>query len=256
MKRIILFLSIISSVVITVQAQGCVSYLEKGKESVKKCGCDEQELLNLEKYFLNIDAACKQEIGNSAALCAEQVKDLRNKLIEARRRADLRRKEEEKRIKDEERRELERIQREQEERIANNLLYIEGYGHLKDDTDYPIVSLIKGNLSKKYKYKYSTNPEKAVWGIYIAIDSRNVHPLSNHGDDYYKAYAVPLMVIKNLVTGEVVYEGSGLEFAENYLGEDATESPATPGELAAIRNAFRKTIDPLGLTISNFIQHE
>ncbi len=255
MKKFLVILAILSFITVRVDAQGCVSYLEKGKKSVKECGCDEQELLRLEKYFLNIDAACKQEIGNSAALCAEHVRDLRNKLIEAKRRAELRRKEEEKRLKEEECREIERIQREREERIANNLLYIEGYGHLKDDTDYPIVSLIKGNLSRKYKYKYSTSPEKAVWGIYIAIDSRNVHIAENTGN--WVAYAVPMMLIKNLITGEVLYEGSGLEFSEDYRGEDAKESVGRSGdELATIRSAFRKTIDPLSLTISNIIQYE
>ena len=253
MKRIVLALIMMSSVVITMQAQGCVSYLETGKLAIADSERDEAKLLELEKYFLNIDAACKSEIGNSAALCAEYVRDLRNKLVEARKRAELQRKENEKRLKEEERKELERIKKEREDRIANNLLYIEGYGHLKDDTNYPIVSLIKGNLSKQYKYKYAQSAEKAVWGIYIAIDSRNVRWVENTGQ--YMAYAVPMMLIKNLVTGEVVYEGSGLEFAEEYKGEDAKYSIGID-ELATIRSAFRKTIDPLSLTISNFIQHE
>ena len=69
------------------------------------------------------------------------------------------------------------------------------------------------------------------------------------------AYAVPMMLIKNLVTGEVLYEGSGLEFSENYKGEDAKYSLGRD-ELATIRSAFRKVIDPLSLTISNYILYE
>lgn len=252
MKKNILLLSILCSINTISNAQGCVSYLETGKEAMRNYERDEEKLLELEKYFMNIDAACKSEIGNSAALCAEQVRVLRNRLLEAQRRAELQRKEKERRLKEEEQKELERIQREREERIANNLIFIEGYGHLKDDTDYPIVSHIKGNLSKRYKYKYSPVAEKAIWGIYIAIDSRNVHEIK---DGRYMAYAVPMMVIKNLISGEIVYEGSGLEFSDDYKGEDA-KSNLNLDELAAIRGAFRKTIEPLGLTISNYIQHE
>lgn len=253
MKKKILLLLILFSITLVSKAQGCISYFETGKSAIANYAHDEKKLLELEKYFLNIDATCKNEIGNSAALCAEHVRDLRNKLIEARRCAELRRKEEEKRLKEEERRELERIQREREERIANNLLYIEGYGLLKDNTNYPIVNLIKGNLSKQYNYKYAQNSEKAVWGIFIAVDSRDVHIVENTGQ--YMAYAVPMMLIKNLVTGEVLYEGSGLEFSENYKGEDAKYSLGRD-ELATIRSAFRKVIDPLSLTISNYILYE
>ena len=118
MKKKILLLLILFSITLVSKAQGCISYFETGKSAIDHYAHDENKLLELEKYFSNIDATCKNEIGNSAALCAEHVRDLRNKLIEAQRSAELRRKEAEKKLQEEERRELERIQREREERIA------------------------------------------------------------------------------------------------------------------------------------------
>ena len=252
MKRIYAIILIIIPFCIEANAQ-CETILNDGIKEYNNAKGSMQKLNQLESFFIDLDANCKDEIGNRAALYAGRIRDLKAQIAYNQKQQELKRKIEAEKRAEEERLELERIQKEQEDRIAQNLICMEGYGHLKEGVDYPIVSLIKGELSHTYNYKYTTKPEKAVWVVYIAIDSRNVRKVGNSGN--YKAYAVPMIVIKNIIEDEIVYEGSGLEFSDDYRGEDAKEANGND-EFAAIRSAFRKTIKPLSLTISNYITYE
>lgn len=213
-----------------------------------------ERLNNLELFFTNLDANCKSEIGNRAALYVGRIRDLKAELLSKQKREALQRKIAQDKKAEEERLELERIQREHEQRVSKNLIFVDGYGHLPDGSDIPIVRLIKAELAK-YNFKFTSKPEKAVWSIYIAVDGKDARR-TNQGD--YMALAIPMMVIENLIEEEEVYDGSGIDesfFDDPTIYQDGMYSRG-PNESDAIRNAFFQCIKPISETITKTIKYE
>ena len=254
MKRIITIFSILFAFLVGAHAQGCMAFLNDGVQKMKGAKSDLQALTEFEIYFSNVDAACKDEIGNSAAMYAAQIRGLKASLIERRRKAELHQKEVARQIEEEERKELERLRRDSIARLENNLVYIEGYGRLKNGSEIKIVQLVKGELTK-YKIEYAERPEDAVWAVYIAVDERNLRYLPTRNK--YFASAEPIVIVKNLITGKVLYEGSALEYEPDPSKNKGDALEATHiDEMGAISLAFRKTIPRISKTIVNFIKNE
>lgn len=254
MKRSIAIFIVVFTFFIGAQAQGCMAFLNDGVQKMKNAKSDLQTLTELELYFSNVDAACKDEIGNSAAMYATQIRELKASLIERRRRTELQKKEVARKIAEEEQKELERMRRDSIARVKNNLVYVDGYGRLKDGTEIKIVQLIKGYLTK-YNIEYAERPEEAVWAVYIAVDERKLKYLPTRNK--YFASAEPIVIVRNLITGKELYEGSALEYEPEPTKNKGDALEATHiDEMGAIRPAFRKTIPRISMTIVNFIKNE
>ena len=234
-------------------AQGCMAYLNDGVARLKEAKSDIPTLNRLEAYFSDVDATCRDEIGNSAALYAAQIREMKSSIWAKERREELRRKEVARELAEKERRELERMRRDSLARVENNLVFIDGYGRLKDGSEIKIVQLVKGELAKEHHLEYAETPETAVWAIYISVDQRKLvfKPKRN----IYYASAEPMIVVKNLITGKVLYEGSGAEFDpdEDLTDHDALEA-VNVDEMGAIRSAFRKCIPRISMTVANYIK--
>ena len=257
MKKLFLIFPLFVGVSLGCVAQGCMAYLNDGVARLKGANGDIPTLIKLEAYFSDVDATCRDEIGNSAALYAAQVREMKSSIWAKERREELRRKEVARELAEKERKELERMRRDSITRIESNLVFIDGYGRLKDGSEYNIVQQITGKLASQ-GYEFADSLNAAVWAVYIAIDVRNSEykPQRN----VYVASVEPLIVIKNLVSGKVLYRGSGAEFDPKQqdpskLPQDAEEGRHVE-EMGAVRQAFRKTIPRLCPTIENFIKHE
>lgn len=238
MKKIVIFLVSVFCLA-QLNMAGCKTSLQYNIQLLNNVqGNIEQQLDELDKItpeFRIIDEQCQDEVGNMAALYVDRIQQMKTSLN--RRLEEKIRQQQITTNKAAEQKKLEQKEAEerQQNRINNKLVYMSGYGKMPNGEIFNVVSTIKGQIKNACpQVKYTSNSDDAFWSVQVAIDMNG--EVRQRGEKYMATVA-PIIVITNLITNEILYEGTGLE-SVSYAG--IVDGIAPLDEASAIRTAFRK----------------